>query len=411
MISTRKSCRLCGRRDLREILEFGLTPLANSYLTYDSLHAPEPRFPLTLAFCPNCSLVQLRETVAPKALFRDYLYFSSFSKTTVDHCRELAKHLVRQYDLGKRSLVVEVASNDGYLLRHFKEEGVPVLGVEPAANIAAVARANGIPTICDFFNEDLAKKLVNQGFAPDVVIANNVIAHVPNINGFVRGLKEIVKDGGVVVVEIPYLRDIIEKAEFDMVYHEHLCYYSVKALERLFGANGLQVLRVEHLPIQGGSIRITATKRIGSTVADGSLQRFLSSEERAGLYKFDTYLDFRRRVERVKNNLHLLLAKLKAEGGTIAAYGAAAKATTFLHYLGIGSETIDFVVDRNIYKQGRFMPGNHIPIYDPSALVDRMPTYTLILAWNFSNEVLRQESEYRRSGGKFIIPMPRVIIA
>lgn len=390
-------------------MNLGSTPLANSYLRREDLNKLEPTYPLTLVFCPECTVLQLLETVSPKVMFSEYLYFSSYSQTTLKHAQRLAKALTRRFRLGRSSLVVEVASNDGYLLHYFAREGIPVLGVEPARNIAEVANARGIATICDYFSEGLADSLVEQRNMADVIIANNVLAHVPDPSDLLRGVGKILKKNGVVVVEIPYVKDIVERCEFDIVYHEHLFYYTFKALRELFARNGLKVTRVQHIPVQGGSLRVFASRN-DKAPSDASVERFLEDEEREGLHSLWYYLTLPSKAQALRKDLLNLLCTLKANNARVAAYGAAAKATTLLHYLGVGSETIDFVVDRNPHKQGLFMPGNHIPIYATSKLLEEMPDYALILAWNYSDEVIKQSEDYRREGGRFIIPIPKLVV-
>jgi SAM-dependent methyltransferase len=397
------SCRACGSRDLRLILALGKTPLANSLLRRDQLDQPEPRFPLDLAFCPRCSLVQITETVPPEVLFRDYLYFSSFSDALVAHARQNVQKLLASRPLDAGSLVVEIASNDGYLLQFFRQAGIPVLGIEPATNIAKVAVERGIPTVNEFFGADLAGQLRAEGKRADIIIGNNVLAHVADLNGFVAGVAALLKDTGIAQFEFPYVKDLLDKVEFDTIYHEHLCYYSLTTLVRLFGRHGLHCVGVEQLPIHGGSLRVQWALRPAPSPAVDSLLR-----EEAGwrVDDFQCYADFARRVESLRDKLLALLADLKRQGKHIAAYGAAAKGSTLLNCFGIGADTIDFVVDRSPHKQGRFMPGVHIPILAPEELLNRQPDYALMLTWNFADEILAQQTEYRQRGGKFIIPVP-----
>ncbi|MDA4122211.1 MAG: class I SAM-dependent methyltransferase [Thaumarchaeota archaeon] len=390
-------------------MDLGFTPLANSYLRREDLNRPEATYPLILVFCPECTVLQLLETVSPEVMFDEYLYFSSYSQTTLQHAQGLADTLIRESRLDKDSLVVEVASNDGYLLQYFAKKGTPVLGIEPAGNIARVANERGIRTIRNYFNESLSDSLVAQGSMADVVVANNVFAHVPDPNDLMRGVRKILKSNGIAVVEIPYVKDIVERCEFDIVYHEHLFYYTFKALRELFTRNGLHVKRVEHIPVQGGSLRVYAGRNYEAP-SDGSVDALLEKEESEGMHSLEYYSILPEKAQELRKNLLALLNALKAKNAKIAAYGAAAKATTLLHYVGVGSETISFVVDRNPHKQGLFMPGNHIPIYDTSKLLEEKPDYTLILAWNYADEVIKQSEDYRRAGGKFIIPIPEPVI-
>jgi SAM-dependent methyltransferase len=397
------ACRSCGEDGLITFLALGETPLANSLRTEAELGAPEERFPLDVAFCEGCSLVQILETVPPERMFSEYLYFSSNSTTMVEHVGKLANRLTDERKLGAGSLVVEVASNDGYLLQWYQRRGVPVLGVEPARNIAEVALARGIDTRCAFFGRETAATLVAEGKRADVIHANNVLAHVPDLNGFVAGLASLVKPGGLVVIEAPYVRDLIDHLEFDTVYHEHLCYFSLTALDALFRRHGLPIIDVEHLRIHGGSLRIHAAQ---GGVRSDAVVRLLVEESQLGMLSADHYLGFSDRVRALGDSLTNMLRAFKADGRRIAAYGASAKGSTLLNTFGIGRDLLDFVVDRSPHKQGRYMPGVNLPIYSPSRLVEAQPDYTLLLTWNFADEILAQQAAYRERGGKFIVPIP-----
>ncbi len=408
------ACRSCGGGRLALVLSLGRTPLANALLTKDQLWKPEPRYPLDLAFCPDCSLVQITETVPPAQLFSDYPYFSSFSDTMLQHAQTLVRRVTEERRLGPASLVIEIASNDGYLLQYYQHSGIPVLGIEPAANIGRVAAERGIPTLVEFFDRRCGDRLRAEGQTADVIHAHNVLAHVADINDFVSGLHAVLKQSGVVVVEVPYVRDLIERCEFDTIYHEHLCYFSLTALVKLFSRHGLRVEDVERIPIHGGSLRVTVGKnthpdsQAGSESAAGNVPRMLAEEAAWGIDRLATYQDFAARVEALKASLRATLAGLKARGDRIAAYGAAAKGSTLLNYVGIGRETLDFVVDRSPHKQGRFMPGVHLPIEAPERLLEAMPEHVLLLTWNFVEEILEQQKAYRQLGGRFIIPVPEV---
>ncbi len=397
-------CRSCGEARLTKILDLGETPLADRLLTQESLTAPEPKAPLDLVFCENCSLVQILATVEPDVLFcNDYPYYSSVSPYLMKHFGTSAKALIEERNLGTDHLVVEAASNDGYMLRHFVEQGIKVLGVDPAEGPADKAIADGIPTLKTFFTSDLAEKLVLDGQSADVFLANNVLAHVADLNGFVAGIQHVLKDDGVAVIEAPYLVDLVEKLEFDTIYHQHLCYFSVTALVSLFRRHGLHLNRVVKTDIHGGSLRLFVEPKENLRE---SVRHFLKYESELGVTKADYYEQFGNRVERLKTALMDILEDIKRDEKRIAGYGAAAKANTLMSYCGIDANHLDFIADRNPHKQGRFMSGNALPICGPERIDNEVPDYLLILAWNFADEIINQQDEFRRRGGKFIIPVP-----
>lgn len=400
-------CRSCGGSNGKMILDLGNQPLANNLLRSENLGQPEPRFPLRLSICHSCWLLQILDTVPPVELFSEYLYFSSFSETLLAHAKASAIKHIGEFELTPKSFVVEVASNDGYLLQNFSKAGIPCLGVEPAANIAKVAVEKGIATLVDFFGEKTARSIVSSHGKADLILGNNVFAHAPLVNDFVSGLKGLLGNDGRVVLEFPYGVDLIEHTEFDTIYHEHVFYFTLTALIPLFARHGLAVFHVERLTIHGGSLRVFTCHESAYPIR-ASVRKLLREEEDRGIKSSSYYEGFTAQVLSIKNDLCALLKNLKSDGKSIAAYGASAKGSTLLNFFGLGRETLDFVADRSTYKQGRFTPGTHIPIAGSEELVLRQPDYTLLLTWNFAEEILRQQQAYRDRGGKFIVPIPIV---
>ncbi|MBY0496019.1 MAG: class I SAM-dependent methyltransferase [Cyanobacteria bacterium] len=400
-----ESCRSCEGRHLLPVLSLGTTPLANALIPEDRLAAPESRFPLEIVFCRDCSLLQISDTVDPASLFREYLYFSSFSDALLKHAEQLTADVIARRNLDSGAHVVEIASNDGYLLQFYKRAGIRVTGIEPATNIALVAReTRAIPTINEFFNEGLALKLAAENEQADVIHANNVLAHVPTLNDFVRGIKHLLKHDGVAIIEVPYVRDLIEKVEFDTIYHEHVFYFSLTALSPLFERHGLKIADVAVVPIHGGSLRLFVGHQ--HSEAASAVRSLLRAEAESSMDRHAYYRDFANRVGHVKTALTDIVDTIKKDGKNLAAYGASAKGSTLLNYCGIGPGQIDFVVDRSTHKQGLYMPGVRIPIRAPAALLEKRPDYVLLLTWNFADEILEQQSAYREAGGRFIVPIP-----
>ena len=405
MMELAETCRSCGSGDLHLVLSLGETPLADRLLYPEEVGKPELRAPLELVFCPACTLAQITVSVAPEELFcRDYPYYSSVSPSLMRHFAGSAEAILADRGLGADSLVVEAASNDGYMLKTFKQHGVPVLGIDPACGPARTAQAAGIETLETFFTQELAARLSAEGRQADVFLANNVLAHVPDLNGFVAGIRTLLKDDGVAVIECPYLVDLLEKLEFDTIYHQHLCYFSVLALDALFRRHGLYLNRLERTPIHGGSLRLFVEPREN---VQASVRERLAAERAAGVDDPSYYAAFAARVMQLRSTLTRLLGEIKAEGGRIAGYGAAAKATTLMSYCGIGREQLDYIVDLNPHKHGRYTGGNHLEILPPDRLEADRPGYLLILAWNFADEIMAQQAGYKATGGRFIVPVPR----
>jgi SAM-dependent methyltransferase len=382
-------------------------PLANALLTQNQLGEPEACYPLDLTLCPHCTLVQIAQTVAPEKLFREYAYLSSCSETMLNHAKALVNRVIAMQDLNANSLVVEIASNDGYLLQYYRAAQIPVLGIEPAVNVARIAlEERQIPSISQFFSDVLARQLQRDGVEADIIHAHNVLAHVADLNGVVSGLSTLMKKTGIAVIEVPYVKDMVDQCAFDTIYHEHLCYFSLTALVALFCRHDLQVTDVEQVGIHGGSLRLYVRHRAVSVSASSTVERMLRQEKELGIGEPGFYKTLTNRVVEIGHRLGQLLKQLKSEGSRIAAYGASAKGTMLLNFFRIGRETIDYVVDRNPIKQGLYTPGTHLSIYPPEKLLEDLPEYTLLLTWNFADEILKQQAEYRQRGGRFISPIP-----
>lgn len=403
------TCLGCGAPLTRTLVDLGLQPLANSYVALGET-APEPRYPLHARVCDACLLVQVDRVVPPEHIFSDYAYFSSFSDSWLAHARAYVAMAIARFGLGPRSQVVEIASNDGYLLQYMVEAGVPSLGVEPAANVAETARAKGVPTEVAFFGLETARRLVSEGHAADLVIAKNVLAHVPDINDFTAGIAALLKPDGVHTVEFPHLLNLIAQTQFDTIYHEHFSYLSMLAVERVFARQGLRVFDVEMLPTHGGSLRVFACLENGPHARTAAVDRVLAEERAAGLDRLEGYGGFEARVQAVRAGFLAFLAAENAAGRPVAAYGAAAKGNTFLNYCGVGPGQIAFVVDRNPVKQNTLLPGSRIPVLPPEAIEAQKPMNVVILPWNLKAEIMAQLAGVRAWGGRFVTAIPRLEI-
>lgn len=398
-------CRGCKIRHLISVLPLGEMPLANQLLNNTQPQTQENKYNLEVMMCNQCGLAQLKDLVSPEQLFSEYLYYSSHSDTMVHSAAQLVKNVSAR--LPEHSTVVEIASNDGYLLQHYLNKSFNILGIEPAQNIAAVANAKKIPTMCQFFTSSLAQKLKDQNYAADIIHANNVMAHVPDINDFIQGLKILLKPTGTAIIEVPYLIDLVNHCEFDTIYHEHVYYFALSPLKILFEKYGLYITDVEKLAIHGGSLRLFIQPICQITIS-ASVTQLLEHEKIMQANQPDFFNALRDKIQKLKTELLELLTKLKATGKTIAAYGASAKGATLLNYFGIHKDILDFVVDRSPAKQNLYMPGVQLPIYAPEALLQKKPDYALLLTWNFAEEILSQQQNYRLNGGKFIIPIPEL---
>lgn len=402
-------CRSCGSTHSLPVIDLGLQPLANNLLRPEDLGKPEPRFPLAVFVCGECWLMQITDTVPPVDLFSDYIYFSSFSDAMLRHAKAAAEKHIAEKKLGKDSFVIEIASNDGYLLKNFVQAGVPCLGFEPAANIAEVARVNGVETHCEFFGERSAAALKTQRGAADLILGNNVFAHAPDTNDFVAGVAELLKPDGWVVFEFPYGVEMIEKVEFDTIYHEHVYYFTLTPLIPLFARHGMDIFHVERLPIHGGSLRLYACKKGAETIRSMVMEA-VDAEAGLGVTNPAYYQRFSDQAAKVKSDLITFLSEQKEVGKRVAAYGASAKGSTLLNYIGEAAGAIEFIADRSTYKQGRLSPGVHLPVVPADKLATQAPDYALLLVWNFAQEVMAQQQEFRSQGGQFVIPLPQLTL-
>jgi C-methyltransferase C-terminal domain/Putative zinc binding domain/Methyltransferase domain len=402
-------CRFCGMPLCHTFVDLGMSPLCESYLGAEQLNQMEPFYPLHVYVCENCYLVQLQEYVSPERIFTEYAYFSSYSDTWLQHAQKYTDLMIEQFGLNRHSQVVEVASNDGYLLQYLMKKKIPALGIEPAANVAQAAIEKGVPTRVEFFGVECARRLLAEGVQADLLLGNNVLAQVPDLNDFVAGLAILLKSQGVITIEFPHLVRLIDENQFDTIYHEHFSYFSFITAEKIFAAHDLTLFDVEELPTHGGSLRLYArhvrddSKPIGERVLE--LRR---REQRLGLTSMDYYAAFAERVKETKRKLLDFLIQAKRAGKSIVGYGAPGKGNTLLNYCGIRTDFLDYTVDRNPYKQGKFLPGTHIPIYPPTQIAETKPDYVLILPWNFKDEVMEQMGHIRAWGGQFVTPIPEV---
>lgn len=404
-----RQCRFCGVGLNRTFVDLGSSPLCETYPASADIPRGEIYYPLHVFVCENCFLVQLEEYESAENIFSDYAYFSSYSDSWLKHAETYCNKMVNRFGLNEKSSVIEVASNDGYLLQYFIRQGVPVLGIEPAANVAKVALEKGIPTLVQFFGTQLAATLAAEGRSAELVLGNNVLAQVPNLNDFVEGLKILLKPNGVLTLEFPHLLKLIELNEFDTIYHEHFSYFSLLTTLRIMEAHGLRVFDVEELKSHGGSLRVYSC-RIESNMHPllPSVGKVLSDERKAGLDSPEAYKDFAQQVKETKLSLVEFLLSAAKQGKSVAGYGAPGKSATLLHYCGIGKDLIEYTVDRSPYKQGRFLPGNHIPIFHPNRIRETKPDYIVILPWNLKDEIMEQLHYIREWGGRFVVPIPKI---
>jgi SAM-dependent methyltransferase len=402
-------CRFCRAPLRHTLVDLGMSPLCESYLTTEQLNRMEPFYPLHVFVCGSCFLAQLEEYVSPESIFSEYAYYSSYADSWLQHAKNYTDLMIGRFGIHPGSHVVELASNDGYLLQYFVERGIPVLGVEPAANVARSAVERGVPTLVRFFGAGLAREMLAAGKAADLLIGNNVLAQVPDLNDFVNGMKILLKSGGVITMEFPHLVKLVEENQFDTIYHEHFSYFSLISVEKIFAFHGLTIFDVEELPTHGGSLRIYACHQDDSARSIGKrVINLRASEVAGGLADMGYYLSFGERVKETKRKLLEFLIKAKRDGKSIAGYGAPGKGNTLLNYCGIRSDFIDYTVDRNPYKHGKFTPGTHIPIYGTDKIGETKPDYLMILPWNFKEEIMKQMEYIREWGGQFVVPIPEV---
>jgi SAM-dependent methyltransferase len=409
---TDRRCRFCSAPLVLSFADLGMSPLSNSYLKPEQLQRMEPFYPLHAWVCGSCFLVQLEEFETPEHIFSDdYAYFSSYSDSWLEHCRAYTESMRARFGYSPQSLVVEIASNDGYLLQYFVKSGIPVLGIEPAANVARAAEEKGVPTLVRFFGAETARRLAAEGRQADLLLGNNVLAHVPDLNDFVRGMAILLKPHGVITMEFPHLLRLIKENQFDTIYHEHFSYFSFLNVEKVFAAHGLTLFDVEEIPTHGGSLRIFGRHAAdASKPVSGRVAKLRQDETDAGLDRVATYSAFAEQIKATKRALLRFLIEAKEESKKVAGYGAPAKGNTLLNYCGARADLVEYTVDRSPHKQGLFLPGTHIPIYAPERLAETRPDYVLILPWNLKDEIVGQMAHVRSWGGKFVLPIPRVTV-
>lgn len=406
-------CRFCDHVLKQTFVDLGTSPISNAFLSQELLCRAEPFYPLHAYVCETCLLVQLQQFESPEELFaNEYAYFSSYSDSWLRHAQTYTEQMIERFGFCRESQIIELASNDGYLLQYFHEKGIPVLGIEPAANVAKIAETKGISTLVKFFGADVAQELVEQGKQADLLLGNNVLAHVPALNDFVTGIKQLLKPGGILTMEFPHILNLIQDNQFDTIYHEHFSYFSFLTIEKIFAAHGLTLFDIEELPTHGGSLRIYGKH---DDEEEPFLTRRISQlkekEREAGLHLIETYLGFGEQVKRVKRNILSFLIEAKNHHLSIVGYGAPAKGNTLLNYCGIGTDFLDYTVDRSPYKQGLFLPGTHIPVYAPEKIRETKPDYVFILPWNLKDEIIGQMADIREWGGQFVVPIPEVRIS
>ena len=404
----RSECRFCSNLLSHTFVDLGMSPLSNAYLKLDTINKAEKFYPLHTYVCDNCFLVQLEEFETPDHIFSDYAYFSSYSETWLRHAENYTELMTQRFSLNANSQVIEIASNDGYLLQYFQKQNIPVLGIEPAANVAKVAEEKGIPSLVKFFGVSTAKELVAQGKQADLLLGNNVLAHVPNLNDFVAGMKIVLKPDGILTMEFPHVLQLILQNQFDTIYHEHFSYFSFLTVEKVFADHGITLFDVEELPTHGGSLRIYGQHNDGKKPISDRVSKLKTKEIDAGLEQRSTYLGFGEQVKATKRHLLSFLIDIKNQGKSVVGYGAPAKGNTLLNYCGIRTDLLDYTVDRSPYKQGLFLPGTHIPIYHPDKIIETKPDYLLILPWNIKDEIIEQMGHIREWGGQFVVPIPQV---